>query len=100
MQHDYRNKLIENIYKGYISQCKCRFDGRNVIQINGGIRINVDVTVMYVKKYYVWNPSTCNCEKRKYLASIIESYDKKNKFLMKIKQPAKRKISLFYMHFY
>ena len=34
-------------------ECKCRFDGKNVIQINGGITKNVDVSVkkvMYVKK--------------------------------------------------
>ena len=34
-------------------ECKCRFDGNNVIQINGGITINVDMSVknvMYVKK--------------------------------------------------
>ena len=34
-------------------RCKCRFDGKNVIQINGGIIINVDMSVknvMYVKK--------------------------------------------------
>ena len=33
--------------------CKCRFNGKNVVQINGGITINVDVGVknnMYVKK--------------------------------------------------
>ena len=33
-------------------ECKCRFDGKNVIQINGGITINIDVSVkniMYVK---------------------------------------------------
>ena len=40
----------------YIScECKCRFDGeKNVIQINGGITINVDVSVkkvIYVKKF-------------------------------------------------
>ena len=38
--------------------CKfiCKFDGKNVIQINGGITINFDVSVknvMYVKKIYV-----------------------------------------------
>ena len=36
--------------------CKSWFDGRNVIQINGGIMINVDVNgnnVMYVKKIMV-----------------------------------------------
>ena len=33
--------------------CKCKFDGRNLIQINGGIMINFDVNVknvMFVKK--------------------------------------------------
>ena len=38
----------------YIScECKYKFGGKNVIQINGGITINVDVLVkkiMYVKK--------------------------------------------------
>ena len=29
-------------------KCKCRFDGKNVIQINGGIIINVDVIVKNV----------------------------------------------------
>ena len=63
--------------------------GENVIQINGGITINVNVSVknaMYVKK----NPSTCSCENGKYLATIIddsaimcdeiiESYDEETK---------------------
>ena len=34
-------------------KCKCRFDRKNVIQINGEITVNVDVSaknVMYVKK--------------------------------------------------
>ena len=47
---------------------------KNVIQINGGIMINADVSVenaMCVKKI-VWNPATCSCEKGKYLASIID----------------------------
>ena len=33
-------------------ECKCRFYGKNVIQINGGIIINVDVivkNVLYMK---------------------------------------------------
>ena len=29
-------------------ECKCRFDGKNVIQINDGITINVDVSVKNV----------------------------------------------------
>ena len=46
----------------------------NVLQINGGIMINVSVSVknvMYVKKI-VWNPSTCNYENGKYLANIMD----------------------------
>ena len=53
-------------------KCKCRFDEKNVIQINGRITINVNISVkkfMYVKKI-VWNPATCNCENGKCLASI------------------------------
>ena len=47
---------------------------QNVIQLNGGITINVDVSVkniIYVKKI-VWNPATCNCKNGKYLASIMD----------------------------
>ena len=36
-------------------KCKCRFYGKNVLQINGEITIKVDVSVtsvMYVKKDY------------------------------------------------
>ena len=35
----------------------------NVLQINGGITINVG-------KDYIWNPNTCNCKNGKYLARI------------------------------
>ena len=47
---------------------------QNVSQINGGITINVKVSVkniIYVKKI-VWNPATCTCENGKYLASIMD----------------------------
>ena len=48
-----RSKRTKKILKKHIScKCKCRFDGKNVIQINGGIMINVDVNVnnvIYVK---------------------------------------------------
>ena len=50
--------------------------GKNVIQIHGGITINVDVSVKkhhVCEKDYIWNPSTCSCENGKYLASIIDS---------------------------
>ena len=45
----------------------------NVIQINGGIMINVNVSVKnhVYEKDYIWNPSKCSCENGKYLASVI-----------------------------
>ena len=64
----------------------------NVIQINGGITVNVDVYVenlMYKK--YIWNTATCNSENGKYLAGtmdnsaimcdkIIESYNEETNY--------------------
>ena len=47
----------------------------NVIQINGGTTINVDVSLktrLVREKYYIQNPSTCSCENREYLASIMK----------------------------
>ena len=41
-----------------------------VTQINGGIMINIDVSVK--KSYNVWNPASCNCENGKNSASIID----------------------------
>ena len=46
---------------------------QNIIQINGGITTNVDVSVkksIYVKKTIF--QSCCNCENGKYLASIMD----------------------------
>ena len=56
--------------------CELNVDlmGKNIIQINGGITINVNVSVkkiMYMKKI-VWNCPTCICENGKYLASIMD----------------------------
>ena len=45
-----------------------------VIQINGGITINVNVSVKnchICEKDYVWNPVRCNCENVKYIGSIM-----------------------------
>ena len=44
-----------------------------VILINGGVMINIDVSVTNVMclKKIVWNPATSNCENREYLASIM-----------------------------
>ena len=72
---------------------KWKFDEKNVIQINGGITINVDASVKKIhvcEKDYVWNPATWNSENGKYLSSIkddsviicheiIESYGNKIK---------------------
>ena len=47
----------------------------NVIQINGGITINVDVSVkkrQLSEKDYIWNHATCSCEKWKHLPSIMD----------------------------
>ena len=47
-----------------------------VVEINGGITINADVSVknvMYVKKKkIVWNPAICSCKNGKYLASTMD----------------------------
>ena len=43
----------EKLAKHISCEGKCRLDGKNVTQINGGIMINVDLSVksiMYVKK--------------------------------------------------
>ena len=46
---------------------------QNVIQINEGITMNVDASVKNIcEKNYVANFATCNCENRKYLASIMD----------------------------
>ena len=45
---------------------------QNVIQINEGITINVDASVKNMWKKNVANFATCNCENRKYLASIMD----------------------------
>ena len=58
------NKL-KTLTKHLSSECKCWFDGKIVIQITGGITINVNVSVknfMYAKKDYLWNPATRDCK--------------------------------------
>ena len=45
----------------------------NVIQINGGITRNFDVSVKNIyKKDHIWNPSTCSSENGRCLASIVD----------------------------
>ena len=90
-----------------------------IIQINDGLMANVNVSVKnvrYIKKDYICNPSTCGCKNRKHLASIMdysaimcdeimESYKEEGKniqtnFNEKKKKSIKRKIYIFYFHFY
>ena len=91
-------------------KCKYKFD---VIQINGGITINVDVSVKsvtHVKKIIFGILPHLIVKMKKYLASImddsaimcdeiIESYNEETNFNEK-KQPVKHKISISYLHFY
>ena len=59
-------------------KCNCKFDGMKCNQINGGIMINVNISVkniIYVKNI-VQNPNTCICENGKYLASIMGDSNK------------------------
>ena len=47
----------------------------NIVQMNGGITINADVSLKkrhICERNYMWNPSTCSCENRKYLVSITD----------------------------
>ena len=48
---------------------------KNVIQVNGGTTIDIDVSVKQHnirEKDYIWNPATCSCENKKYLTSIMD----------------------------
>ena len=111
----------ETLKKHISCECKCRFDGRNC---NSDQWWNNDKCQCERKKhhlckrYYVWNLAMCNCQNGKYLASImdvsaimwdeiIDSYaklslkeDEEEKNFNEKKQPAKRKISIFYLHFH
>ena len=65
----------KTITKHVIFEWKCKFDVKvNVIQINGGIVINVNdsaKSAVYVKNYYIWNAATYSCKDGKYLANIM-----------------------------
>ena len=68
-----------------------------VIQINGVITINVNVSVKnchICEKDYVWNPARSNCENVKYIGSIMGdsviirdeiTYSEENSFNLKNK---------------
>ena len=88
VQHDCRNKWIENISKAYIMRMW-----------------------MYIWLKNVWNLATCSCENGQYLTSImidsgimcdeiIESCKEVVDAEAKSNHPVKRKNSIFYLHFY
>ena len=63
------------------------------------------------KNDYIWNPAMHNCKNGKYLASVIDdSVITRDEIIEETKtiptnfsekeQPVKRKISIFYLHFY
>ena len=58
--------------------------------------------IIYVKQNHIWNPSKCSCENGKYLAKnkfqqVPTNFNKKE--IHKIVKLAKKKISIFYLHF-
>ena len=65
-------KNFQNIFHALVN---VNLMEQNVSQIIAGITINVDVSVKkhnVCEEDYVCNPVTCNCEKTKYLASIVD----------------------------
>ena len=51
VQHDYMNES-KTLTKHISYECKCKFDGRKLIWINGGTTVNIDASVknvMYAK---------------------------------------------------
>ena len=55
---------LKTLTKHISCECKCKFDGKNYVDM--GVK-----NVVYVKKYYVWNPATQSCENGKYFTSIM-----------------------------
>ena len=99
-------------------ECKCKFDGRKCNSdqkwINDKCRCECKKHDI-CEKDYIWDPATCSCKNGKYLASIdddsvitcdevidadadAESNDETS--FNEKKEPAKCKISIFYLHFY
>ena len=65
--------ILKTLTKNISWECKCRFDGRNGIQINGRITIKNVKKKNLCEKDYTWNSFTCSCENGKYLANIIDN---------------------------
>ena len=64
----------KTLTKNISCECKCRLDGIkcNTDQWWNNHECRYDCKKRHVyKKDYIWNPSECNCENRKYLGSIM-----------------------------
>ena len=65
----------KTLTKHILCECKCKLDEK---KCNLNRWWNSDICRYECKKHhicekeYVWNPSTCNCENGKYLASIMD----------------------------
>ena len=91
-------------------ECKCIFEGKKSDQWWRNAKCLCESKNCHVcEKEYIRNPSTCNYENEKYLASImgilmitcdeiIESYHDETNFKWK-KKPIKRKFYIFYIDF-
>ena len=66
----------KTLIKHMSCECKCRFGGRKCSSdqwCNNG-KCWCECKKGHVcEKNYVWNPSICNCENGKYLASVINN---------------------------
>ena len=70
-----RIKKSETLRKHISCECKFKFDGKNVIQVNGGVTINVNVIVkhiIYVKKIMIGILVHVTVKDGKYLGSIMD----------------------------
>ena len=116
-----RINASKTLTKHISCECKFKFDGRNCDsdQWWNNDKCRWECKKRHVcEKDYVWKPDSFNCENGKYLASIMddsaimcdeitESYakpspknDKEETNFNEKKQPVKRKVSIFCLHFY
>ena len=77
-EHDYMNKSLKNIEQSIYNANMNAFDDRkcNLNQKRNSNKYWCECKNLKkyheCKKYYIWNPATCNCKNGKYLASIID----------------------------
>ena len=69
------NNESKTLTKDISCECKCKFDE---MKCNSNQKWNNDKCSRKCKKHhiceneYVWNPATCSCENRKYLANVMD----------------------------